>query len=76
MISDYVMIENSVFIHDHVLDVKTDEHRINQGFATGPEVIHRNAWLGPKSCIFRGGIIGECSMIAAGAIVKRNVPGK
>ena len=78
MINDYVMIADSVSIHDndHVLDVNADEPRINQGFTTGPVVIHRNAWLGSKSCILRGGSIGECSIVTAGAVVKCNVPGK
>lgn len=41
---------------------------------TGPIVIGQNVWIGSNACILPGITIGENSIIAAGAVVTRNVP--
>lgn len=76
IIEDYVMMADSVSIHDndHVLAVTENYPRIKQGFSTKPIVIHKNSWLCSKSVILKGSIIGSCSVVAAGSIVKCNIP--
>lgn len=61
-----------VYDHDHVMDVLNG--------AKGPEyhleevVIGDNSWIGAGSIILRGTHIGKNCVIAAGSVVKDNIP--
>ncbi|MDD4964181.1 MAG: acyltransferase [Gallionella sp.] len=74
-IEDYVMIADCVSINDndHVLDIPEDQPRIDQGFTTAPVRIGRNAWIASKCTVLKGVSIGSCAVIAAGAVVNKNV---
>jgi len=41
---------------------------------TAPVIIHDNVWIGMSAVILKGVSIGENSVVAAGAVVTRNVP--
>ena len=43
-------------------------------FKTAPVVIGNNVWIGANAIILRGTTIGDNSVIAAGSVVKGNVP--
>jgi maltose O-acetyltransferase len=46
----------------------------NQGFKTAPIVIGSDVWLGFRSIILPGVTIGNGSVVAAGAVVTKDVP--
>lgn len=44
------------------------------GVELKPVYVHRNAWIGANATILPGVSIGENAVVAAGAVVSRNVP--
>lgn len=74
-----VSIGNNVFIAPNV-GIYTSGHpldasRRNQGLEYAyPVVIGNNVWIGAGAQILPGVTVGTCSVIAAGAIVTRDVP--
>lgn len=54
---------------NHPLD--PDQRR---GVELKPVYIHRNAWIGTNATILPGVTVGENAVVAAGAVVTRNVP--
>ena len=41
---------------------------------TAPVIINHDVWIGANATILGGVIIGECSVVAAGAVVNKDVP--
>lgn len=76
IIGDYVMMGTDCTIitrnHRHH---RTDIPMMKQGFEeTEPVVIEDDVWIGDRVVICPGVHIGKGSIIAAGAVVTRNVP--
>lgn len=67
MLGNYV----SVIDNDHGLDAGSD--MITQPLRSRPVRIERNCWLGEKAIILAGVSIGAGAVVAAGAVVTRDV---
>lgn len=68
-IGEYATIGQNVVIVDHDHDVK------NQGkFVTSDIIIGSHVWIGANVVILKGVKIGDSAVIAAGAVVTKNVP--
>jgi len=72
-----------ITLEDHVLlgprvNLVTENHPLNQATRRGmlckPIVIKRNAWIGAGATILPGVTVGENSVVAAGAVVSKDVP--
>lgn len=72
-----------ITIEDHVLigprvNLVTENHPADpaerRSLMTKPIVIRRNAWIGANATILPGVTIGENAIVAAGAVVSKNVP--
>ena len=85
MIGNYVSIsQNVTFLLDveHHIDtfstypfkVKELNSLDNEAFSKGDIVVHDDAWIGYGSMIMSGVEIGQGSIIAAGAVVTKDVP--
>lgn len=70
-------------IEDHVMlapgvKLLSEGHPIEPGsrqmLTTGKIHIKKNAWIGANAVILQGVTIGENSIVAAGAVVSKNVP--
>lgn len=72
-----ITIEDDVLIGPKV-SIITENHPLNPEYRKGlickPILIKRNAWIGANATILAGVTIGENSVVAAGAIVSKNVP--
>jgi acetyltransferase-like isoleucine patch superfamily enzyme len=72
LIGDNVMIANGVYITD------SDWHdlydRSSRSEAVTPVYIANNVWLGDRCTILKGVTIGENSVVAASAVVSKDVP--
>ena len=71
MVQDNVLIGPQVKLvtENHPLDPAT-----RKGLITKPIVIKQNAWIGAGATILPGVTIGENSVVAAGAVVSKDVP--
>ena len=72
-----------ITIEDHVLlgpkvNLITENHPLNitdrRSLICKPIVVKRNAWIGAAATILPGVTIGENAVVAAGAVVSKNVP--
>jgi acetyltransferase-like isoleucine patch superfamily enzyme len=72
-----------ITIEDHVLigprvNLVTENHPLDPGdrraLVTKPVIIKRNAWIGAGATVLPGVTIGENSVVAAGAVVSKDVP--
>ncbi|MBQ7922064.1 MAG: CatB-related O-acetyltransferase [Clostridia bacterium] len=75
-IGDYVMMGTDVVVitRNHCYE-RTDIPMMHQGFAEErPVVIGNDVWIGDRVIILPGVHIGDGSIIAAGAVVTRDVP--
>lgn len=61
-----------IFDHDH--DVRVEGGYQARKFKTAPVMIGKNVWLGANTIVLRGATIGDNCVIAAGSVVKGNVP--
>ena len=70
-------IEDDVLIGPRV-NLTTENHPINpserKSLILNAIVIKKNAWIGAGATILPGVTIGENSIIAAGAVVNKNIP--
>lgn len=64
-----------IYDHDHRFDAqgRVKESAPNP-YKEGDVIIGKNVWIGAGAIILRGTTIGDGSIIAAGAIVKGNIP--
>lgn len=69
-IGDGCTFANNIVIVDHDHDYKNDLKK----FITSPVKIGNHVWIGANSVILRGVEIGDYSVIAAGSVVRKNVP--
>ncbi len=74
-IGDDVMIAAGCkFIdHDHGFAAR-DQPMVRQPIATAPIHIDNNVWIGANAIVLKGVHIGSGSVIAAGAVVRKDVP--
>jgi acetyltransferase-like isoleucine patch superfamily enzyme len=72
-----ITIEDEVMIGPKVC-ITTEGHPLNpaerKALMVKPVVIKRNAWIGAGAIILPGVTIGENSVVAAGAVVSKDVP--
>ena len=72
-----ITIEDDVLIGPKV-NLITENHSLNpndrKSLICKPIVIKRNAWIGAAATILPGVTIGENSVVAAGAVVSKDVP--
>jgi acetyltransferase-like isoleucine patch superfamily enzyme len=74
-IGDDAMIAQHIAIrdHDHATADGTRPYRL-QGFVTAPVRIGRNAWLGAKVTVLKGGDVGDDVVVGANAVVTGAIP--
>lgn len=75
-IGDYVMMGANVTVitHNHAFE-RTDIPMMHQGFEEErPVVIGNDVWIGDRVIILPGVTVGNGSVLAAGAVVTRDVP--
>lgn len=74
--ADSIKIGNNVAIARDVIIRDTDAHDIIDGKheKTKPVVIGNHVWIGTRAVIMKGVTIGDGAVIAAGAIVTKDVP--
>jgi acetyltransferase-like isoleucine patch superfamily enzyme len=72
-----------ITIEDHVLigpkvNLITENHPLNpqdrRGIMCKPILIKRNAWIGAAATLLPGVTVGENAVVAAGAVVSKDVP--
>lgn len=72
-----ITIEDDVLIGPKV-SVITENHPLNpeerKGLTGKPILIKKNAWIGANATILPGVTIGENAVVAAGAVVSKDVP--
>ncbi len=70
-IEDHVLIGPQVKLvtENHPIDPKT-----RRGMLAKPILIKKNAWIGAGATVLPGVTIGENSIVAAGAVVSKDVP--
>lgn len=72
-----ITIEDEVLIGPKV-NLITENHPLNpadrKSLISKPILIKRNAWIGANASIMPGVTIGENAVVAAGAVVSRDVP--
>jgi acetyltransferase-like isoleucine patch superfamily enzyme len=72
-----ITIEDNVMIAPKV-SLLTEGHPVSvserQTLTVGKIVIKKNAWIGANATILQGVTIGENSIVAAGAVVSKDVP--
>jgi acetyltransferase-like isoleucine patch superfamily enzyme len=77
-VSKKLSIGNNVRISPYVLIMDSDHHNIYDHFSGEAKIceiiIHDDVWIASKATILKGVTIGEGSVIAAGAVVTRDVP--
>lgn len=73
-IGSNVMFGPNVLIYDQDHDYKTTEGIKALKYKTAPIKIGDNVWIGANSIILRGSTIGNNCVIAAGSIVKGEIP--
>lgn len=71
---EYVELGNDYFISDNVTISDSDNHSIDGQKVTAPIIIKDYVWIGKNAIILKGVTIGEGSVVAAGAIVTKDVP--
>ncbi|MEO1051209.1 MAG: acyltransferase [Bacteroidota bacterium] len=75
--SSQVIIGENVRMAPYSVIIDDDYHDINDHFADGqakPIIIEDNAWLALRCTILKGVRIGEGAVVAAGALVTKDVP--
>jgi acetyltransferase-like isoleucine patch superfamily enzyme len=75
-IGDYVLIAPRVFVtdSDHIVDEGGERTSVGRQFNCAPVVIEHDCWLGVNAVILKGVRIGHHAVVAANAVVTRDVP--
>ena len=73
---DRIEIGDGCFIGRDVVIRSYDAHKLNkEGYrVSAPIVIGRHVWIGQRAMILKGVTIGDGAVIAAGAVVTKDVP--
>lgn len=73
---DHIKIGNNVVISEQVLIRDSDDHQIlnHTKNITAPIQIGNHVWIGMRATILKGVTIGDGAVIAAGSVVKSDVP--
>lgn len=71
---EYIELGNDVAIADNVTISDSDNHSINGQKVTAPIIIKDHVWIGRNAIILKGVTIGEGAVVAAGAVVTKDVP--
>ena len=74
LIGNDVQLSPNVQIYDHDHDFRANGGIKAGKYKTGSITIGNNVWIGANSIILRGSKIGDNAVIAAGSIVKGEVP--
>lgn len=74
VIGDDVQLSPNVQIYDHDHDFRAEGGSKAGRYKTAPVEIGNNVWIGANTIILRGTKIGDHAVIAAGSIVKGDVP--
>lgn len=72
-----IIIGNDVRIAPYVLILDNDFHSVHDHFGVGRSgdiVIRDNVWIASRATILKGVTIGENAVVAAGAVVVKDVP--
>jgi len=75
--SKHVMIGDDCLIGTHVMVMDCDFHRIEDkewDTSGEPIILGQKVWLGNRSIVLKGVTIGHDAVVAAGAVVTRDVP--
>jgi acetyltransferase-like isoleucine patch superfamily enzyme len=75
-IHDFVRVGPNCYITDHDHGMALDRPVTEQPLVSKPVVIERDAWIGSGVTILKGVRIGEQAVIAAGAVVTKDVPAR
>lgn len=67
-----VIVGIGVQFYDHDHDFRSDD--VEKNFVSDEIIIGNNVWIGANSIILKGSVIGDNCVIAAGTIVKGNIP--
>lgn len=71
-----VEIGHNVAISENVTIRDSDNYSLNGSKPTKPITIGNNVWIGMNATILKGVSIGDGAVVAAGAVVNRDVPPK
>lgn len=75
---EHITIGNNVVISENVTLRDSDDHAIEGALRpmTQPIVIGDHVWIGMNATILKGVTVGDGAVIAAGAVVTRDVPAR
>lgn len=76
-VSNKVVIGQNVRMAPYTIIMDSDYHDVNDHFSEGarsPVIIKDNVWLALRSVVLKGVTIGEGAVVAAGALVTKDVP--
>ena len=73
VIGDDVLIAEYVSIRDQDHDIEGAAAANVSGYRTAPVTIGNDVWIGAKATVLRGVMIGDRAVVAAGAVVNRDV---
>lgn len=68
-----ITIEDDVLIGPGVYLISVNHHHRKE-LELKPVLIKKNAWIGAKATILPGVTVGENAVVAAGAVVTKDVP--
>ena len=71
-IEEDTMLGQSVKIYDHDHDYRSDDRKIN--FKQSPVVVRKNVWICSNVIVLKNTEIGAESVVAAGTVVRKNIP--
>jgi carbonic anhydrase/acetyltransferase-like protein (isoleucine patch superfamily) len=71
-----ISIGAGVFIGEQVIIRDSDSHELQGGrlASTAPIAIGNHVWIGTRAMILKGVSVGDGAVVAAGAVVTRDVP--
>ncbi len=73
--AERVTIGRDCKIARDVIIMDTDQHELpGQGLLVAPVVIEDRVWIGARAIILKGVTVGHDAIIAAGAVVTKDVP--
>lgn len=73
-IGNDVQFGPNVMVYDHDHDYRSDGGVKSMKYSVSTIKIGDNVWIGANSVILRGTVLGDDVVIAAGSVVKGNIP--